>query len=43
MADNAELTGRFSVIAGGLWLGIAEVLQVERLVPEARSDARTEN
>jgi len=37
LAFNAELTGRFSVIAGELSLGIAEVLQVERLVPEARS------
>jgi len=35
--DNAELTGRFSVITGDFWLGIAEVLQVERLVPEAQS------
>jgi len=35
------LTGRFSVIAGELSLGIAEVLQVERLVPEARSAAGT--
>jgi len=34
---NAELTGRFSVIAGELSLGVAEVLQVERLVPKARS------
>jgi len=31
------LIGRFSGIAGDLWLGIAEVLQVERLVPEAQS------
>lgn len=35
MWPNAELTGRLSVIAGGLRLGIAEVLRVERLVPEA--------
>jgi len=34
---NVELTGRFSVIAGELSLGIAVALQGERLVPEARS------
>lgn len=34
--DNAELAARFSVIAGEFWPGIAEVLQVERLVPVAQ-------
>jgi len=34
---DTELTGGFTVIAGDVWLAIAEVLQVECLVPEARS------
>jgi len=34
---NGELTGRFSVITAAGQPVIAEVLQVERLVPEAQS------